>query len=118
MVGNDIVVIHQMSLLVLIIFARVQQSDPWSYLNCDTNDHIIFIFDTSTDDLDWKNQIDFWRKSENQNGRWRPFCENMIKMLVITFKGLCLINEESYDHIIHATCIINHIWSFSLLHEN
>ena len=50
--------------------------------NCDTNARIKFIFDTAIDDLEWKNPIDFWRKSENQYGRQRPFCENMMKMLV------------------------------------
>ena len=38
-----------------------------------------FICDTAIDDLEQKNPYRFWRKSENQNGRQRPFCENMMK---------------------------------------
>ena len=74
MVGNDIVVIRQMSLLVvvhenygvsdssqqgktwklwcfwlrlctLIIFARVQQSDPWCYLNINKKQSLNFFFE-------------------------------------------------------------------------
>ena len=50
--------------------------------NCDTNARIKFIIDTAIDDLEWKNSIDFGANRKNQNGRRRPFCENMMKKLV------------------------------------
>ena len=50
--------------------------------NCDTNARIKFIIDTAIDDLEWKNPIDFGANRKNQNGRRRPFCENMMKKLV------------------------------------
>ena len=50
--------------------------------NCDTNAHIKFIFDTAMDDLEWKNPINLGDNRKNQNGRLRPFCENMMKKLV------------------------------------
>ena len=50
--------------------------------NCDTNARIKFIYDTAIDDLEWKNPIDFEENRINQNGRQRPFCENMMKKLV------------------------------------
>ena len=50
--------------------------------NCDTNARIKFIIDTAIDDLEWKNPIDFGANRKNQNGRQRPFCENMMKKLV------------------------------------
>ena len=49
--------------------------------NCNTNAHIKFIIDTAIDDLEWKNPIDFGANRKNQNGRRRPFCENMMKSL-------------------------------------
>ena len=50
--------------------------------NCEINAHIKFIFDTTIDDLEWKNPIDFGDYRENQNGRRWPFCENGMKKLV------------------------------------
>ena len=39
--------------------------------NCNTNEHIKFIFDTAIDDLDRKNPIDFGDNRKNQNGeKW------------------------------------------------
>ena len=52
------------------------------YCNCDTNARIKFIFNIAIDDLEWKNPIDFGDCRKNQNGRLRPFCENMFKKLV------------------------------------
>ena len=46
--------------------------------NCNTNARIKFIIDTAIDDLEWKNPIDFGANRKNQNGRRRPFCENMM----------------------------------------
>ena len=40
---------------------------------------IYFIFDTAIDDPEWKKFYRFVTKSENQNGWWRPFRENMMK---------------------------------------
>ena len=47
--------------------------------NCDTNVHIKFIFDTTIDDLEWKNPIDLGDNRKKQNGRRRPFCEYIIE---------------------------------------
>ena len=37
--------------------------------NCDSNARIKFIFDTTIDDLEWKNPIDF---GENRKTKWPP----------------------------------------------
>ena len=53
--------------------------------NCDTNDHIKFIFDTSIDDPEWKNPIDFGENRKNQNSRR------------VTFRGI----QVPREHFIH-----------------
>ena len=64
--------------------------------NCDTNARIKFIFDTAIDDLEWKNPIDFGENRKNQNGRQRPFCENMMKKLVFHVTATPIHVSNSY----------------------
>ena len=45
--------------------------------NCNTNACTKFKFDTTIDDLEWKNPIDFGDYQKNQNG---GFCENDVKI--------------------------------------
>ena len=49
--------------------------------NCDTNAHIKFIFDTTIDDLEWKNPIDFGENRKTK-GATNFF-------LIIWWKSLC-----------------------------
>ena len=65
--------------------------------DCDINARIKFIIDTAIDDLEWKNPMDFGANRNNQNGRRRPFCENMMKKLVHS------ITHRSTSYRIHNT---------------
>ena len=64
--------------------------------NCDTNARIKFIFDTAIDDLEWKNPVDFGENWKKQNGRQRPFCENMMKKVVHSITSSKMHRSTSY----------------------